>query len=127
MQDGRRFLGATFDPSGLYRFNSVQRMLRANGLTTERISEHASGLEQRLLAGIPNTRLAAAELLNPIDGGGHARFLAFRSPDAQRWYEELKAQNCITDVRGEVIRLGFAIYQDEADVDRLLDLLSRLS
>ena len=27
-QDARRFLGATFDPSGLYRFTAVQRMLR---------------------------------------------------------------------------------------------------
>ena len=53
----------------------------------------------------------------------HARFLAFRSPNAQRWYAELKAQNCITDVRGDVLRIGFGIYQDEGDVDRLVELL----
>ncbi len=29
-KDASRFLGATFDPSGLYRFNAVQRMLQEN-------------------------------------------------------------------------------------------------
>ena len=37
----------------------------------------------------------------------------FAARDAQRWYDELKAQNCITDVRGDVLRIGFGIYQDE--------------
>ena len=48
-------------------------------------------------------------------------------PDAQRWYAELKARNCITDVRGDVLRVGFGIYQDETDVDRLVELLGGLS
>jgi selenocysteine lyase/cysteine desulfurase len=126
--DARRFLGATFDPSGLYRFNAVQRMLRAEGLTTQRISDHTAGLQRRLLDALGDTPLARAEIVNPLDDDrAHARFLAFRSPQAQHWYEELKARNCITDVRGDVLRIGFAIYQDEADVDRLAGLLGGLS
>ena len=35
-------------------------------------------------------------------------------------------RNCITDVRGDVLRIGFGIYQDEADVERLVALLGRL-
>ena len=101
-------------------------MLLENRLTTERISGHVQELQQRLLAGLGTTPLAAAELLNPIDGERRARFLAFRHPDAQRWYTELKAKNCITDVRGEVLRIGFGIYQDEADVDALIGLLGGL-
>jgi selenocysteine lyase/cysteine desulfurase len=124
--DARRFLGATFDPSGLYRFNSVQRVLQENGLTTASISDHVAALQTQLLQAIGETALAEAELLNPLDGNAHARFLAFRSPNALGWYEALKAQNCITDVRGEVIRIGFGIYQDEADVDRLAQLLGGL-
>jgi selenocysteine lyase/cysteine desulfurase len=124
--DARRFLGATFDPSGLYRFNSVQRVLQENGLTTASISDHVAALQTQLLQAIGETALAEAELLNPLDGNAHARFLAFRSPNALGWYEALKAQNCITDVRGEVIRIGFGIYQDEADVDRLAQLLGEL-
>ena len=124
--DARRFLGATFDPSGLYRFNAVQRMLQAEGLTTSRISDHAAKLQQRLLARIAESPLADAELLNPAVSGPHARFLAFRGPRAAGWYEQLKARNCITDVRGDVLRLGFGLYQDEGDVDRLLGLLRGL-
>ena len=125
-RDARRFLGATFDPSALYRFNAVQRMLQDNGLTTALISDHVAALQQQLMASLADTALEGAELLNPLDGGPHARFLAFRTPHAQRWYSELIAQDCITDVRGDVLRIGFAIYQDHDDVDRLVGLLGGL-
>jgi selenocysteine lyase/cysteine desulfurase len=125
--DASRFLGATFDPSALYRFTAVRRMLADNRLTTTRISAHVAALQRQLLDSLAGTRLAHAELLNPLDGGPHARFLAFRSPHAQRWYEQLNAQNCITDVRGDVLRIGFGIYQDERDVERLVKLLGRLA
>ena len=126
-KDASRFLGATFDPSGLYRFVAVRRALAANGLTTARISAHVDALQRQLLASIDRIAVANAELLNPLDGGPHARFLAFRSPEAQRWHSALKAQNCITDVRGDVLRIGFGIYQDEGDVDRLVRLLGELA
>jgi selenocysteine lyase/cysteine desulfurase len=124
--DARRFLGATFDPSALYRFTAVRRMLAENQLTTACISGHCAELQQQLLDAVARTPLSEAELLNPLNGGAHARFLAFRSPQAQRWYAELKAKNCITDVRGDVLRIGFGIYQDQADVDRLAQLLGEL-
>jgi selenocysteine lyase/cysteine desulfurase len=110
----------------LYRFNAVRRMLAENGLTTALISDHVAALQKYLLGELGGTALASAKLLNPLDGKPHARFLAFRSGEAQRWYAELKAQNCITDVRGDVLRIGFGIYQDEDDVERLVDLLGRL-
>jgi len=125
-KDARRFLGATFDPSGLYRFTAVRRMLADNGLTTARISAHCANLQHKILDAIGGTPLGRSELLNPLDSGRHARFLAFRSPHAQRWYAQLKARNCITDVRGDVLRIGFGIYQDERDIDRLVELLGGL-
>ena len=112
-KDAMRFIGATFDASGLYRFNTVQRMLKENRLTTARISEHVTALQERLLGALSGTALGEAERLNRP---GDARFLAFRTPHAQHWSAELKAQNCITDVRGDVLRLGLAIYHDEADI-----------
>ena len=126
-KDATRFLGATFDPSALYRFTAVQHMLQEHGLSTERISAHVAELQTQLLGSISGTRLAAAELLNPLNNARHARFLAFRAPDAQHWYGELLAQDCITDVRGDVLRIGFGIYQDEADVERLIQLLEKLT
>jgi selenocysteine lyase/cysteine desulfurase len=126
-KDARRFLGATFDPSALYRFNAVQRMLADNGLTTASVSEHVQGLQRQLLDGIGTTALGQAELLNPLGDDCHARFLAFRSPDAQRWYQALIARNCITDVRGDVLRIGFGIYQDADDVERFVTLAKQLT
>jgi selenocysteine lyase/cysteine desulfurase len=123
--DAMRYMGATFDPSALYRFNAVQRMLAGNGLATAQISSHVEQLQSLLLEAIGDTALGRAELLNPIDGQPHARFLAFRSPDAMRWYDELKAMNCITDVRGDVLRIGLALYHDEEDVGRLAELFGR--
>jgi selenocysteine lyase/cysteine desulfurase len=123
-KDARRFMGATFDPSALYRFNAVQRMLRDNQLTTAVVAEHSRALQAQLLDGIAETPLGEADLLNPLGGGPHARFLAFRGARAQDWYLQLKAHDCITDVRGDVLRIGFGLYQDEPDVDRLLGLLA---
>jgi len=125
-KDASRFLGATFDPSALYRFTAVRRMLAENGLTTARISAHADALQRQLLESIGGTALAEAELLNALDGKPHARFLAFRSPSAQRWYAELKSKNVITDVRGDVLRIGFGIYQGGDDVSRLVGHLGEL-
>ena len=125
-RDAMRFMGATFDSSGLYRFNAVQRMLRENGLNTGRISAHVAGLQQQLLERLQPTVFAAAELLNPLDEGPHARFLAFRSPHAQRWCGELASRNCIVDVRGNVLRIGLGLYHDESDIDRFADLAAAL-
>jgi selenocysteine lyase/cysteine desulfurase len=125
-KDAMRFIGATFDPSALYRFNAVRGMLADNGLTTGRISEHVAGLQKLLLDRLASTAFASAELLNPLDGGPHARFLAFRSPKAQAWCSELAARKCVTDVRGEVLRIGLGIYHDESDIDRFVTLAQAL-
>ncbi|HET9459347.1 MAG TPA: class V aminotransferase [Sphingomicrobium sp.] len=126
-KDAMRFMGATFDPSGLYRFNAVRRMLADHGLTTARISAHVAALQQRLIERLEGSPLGSAELLNPLDGSAHARFLAFRSPSAQRWCAELLEQGCIVDVRGDVLRVGLGLYHDEGDIDRFAALASALS
>ena len=102
-------------------------MLDANDLTTTAISGHVARLQQSFLDRVAGTALARAELLNPLGISDHARFLAFRDARAQNWYEDLMTQDCITDVRGDVLRIGFGIYQDEADVDGLVQLLGRLA
>ena len=126
-RDAMRFMGATFDPSALYRFTAVQRMLADNQLTTAHISAHVGALQQRLLDAIADTPIGHADLLNPLGSGPHARFLAFRDRRAQQWCAALKARNCITDVRGDVLRIGLAIYHDAADVDRFASLAAELA
>jgi len=123
-KDAMRFMGATFDASGLYRFNSVRRMLEENELTTERISAHVSRLQEHLLDAIVGTRFGDAEQLN---SPGDARFLAIRTPNAQRWSAELMARNCITDVRADVLRIGLALYHDEEDIDAFAAIAAELA
>jgi len=125
-RDAMRFMGATFDPTSLYRFNAVQRMLAAERLTTKSISAHVAGLQAQMLDGSGATCLRESDLLNPLGEDKHARFLAFRSPRAQHWHAALLANNCITDVRGDVLRIGFGLYQDAGDVDKLISLLGRI-
>ena len=124
--DAMRFMGATFDPSALYRFNHVRRMLDDNGLDTPRISAHVAALQGQLIETVGGSALGDAELLNPLDGEPHARFLAFRSPHAQRWCAELMAKDCITDVRGDVLRIGLGLYNDAEDMERFARLASDL-
>lgn len=40
------------------------------------------------------------------------------------FHDALNARNVMTDVRGDVLRVGFAAYHDEADIDRLLDIVT---
>ena len=124
--DAMRFMGATFDPSALYRFVAIRRTLAAEGLTTAKISAHVDALQAQLLDSVRGTPLDEAELLNPLDGGPHARFLAFRSPRAAEWQQQLMAADCITDVRGDVLRLGLGLYQDAADIAAFAKLAATL-
>jgi selenocysteine lyase/cysteine desulfurase len=124
--DARRFLGATFDPSGLYRFTAVRRMLAAEGLTTAAVNAHVAPLRQRMLARLPETPLAAATLLNPPEEGPQARFLALQHPHAARWAEALIAAGVIVDVRADVLRIGCGLYQDAEDVDAFIARARRL-
>jgi selenocysteine lyase/cysteine desulfurase len=121
-EDAGRFLGSTFDPSGLYRLNAVFRLLAKEGLTTARISDHVQWLQDALLTRIAEGgagRLASATLLNPPgEGAARARFLAFRHPQAALWCSVLKGAGVTTDVRGHVLRVGLGLYHDEADVER---------
>jgi selenocysteine lyase/cysteine desulfurase len=118
-----RFLGATFDPTGVYRFLGVRRMLAAEDLDTASISAHVAALQDRFCAAVAAGeagRLAEALLLAPPPPSGpRARFTAWRHPDAPAWKRRLDAADVITDLRGDVLRIGLALYHDAEDVDRL--------
>jgi selenocysteine lyase/cysteine desulfurase len=125
-KDAMRFMGATFDPSALYRFNAVRRMLAGEGLDTSAISQRVAELQSLLLQEVSSTPLAEAELLNPLKAGPHARFLALRDRRAAEWQAALADEGCVTDVRGDVLRIGLGLYHDEADVLQFARLARRL-
>ena len=119
VRDAGRFLGATFDPSGLYRFVAAGRMLEAEGLTTAAIAAHVGGLRRALLETIAAGEagpLNEAAVLNLPGEGPQARFLALRHEKAGAWKQALAEKGVVVDVRDDVLRVGLSIYHDAADV-----------
>lgn len=125
--DAMRFWGATFDPSGLYRFNAAMDWLQSTGVTIAQVHQHAEELQQRFLRGleaIASPRLSPRHLV-PAEGIPRGNFLAFDVEDAAELYVRLSAQQVAIDRRDRRLRFGFGIYHEPADVDRLLEAVSR--
>lgn len=117
--DGARFLGATFDATGIYRLNAVCAALAREGLDTQAVSDRCGALSKTMAGMIADGDagvLREAEMLRPNAEGPHARFLALRHPKATEWKAKLMAANVITDARDDILRIGFGLYQDEEDV-----------
>jgi len=126
-RDGSRFLGATFDATGLYRFNAVQRLLGQLGLSVAAIHHHVRRLQARFLAQLDALGvggLSRAALVPPADIAERGHFLTFRLPGARGVRERLHARKIIADARGDRLRFGFGIYHDEADIDELCSRLA---
>ncbi len=127
-RDGARFLGATFDATGVYRFNAVRAMLERESLSTETISVRIAMLREQLCAAIGSGKagaLAEAELLRPNAAGPQARFISLRHPNATHWKAKLFEHNIITDARDDVLRIGLGLYHDEEDVTALCEGVKR--
>lgn len=119
--DASRFLGATFDPSGLYRMNAVLRWLDEEGVGPGEIAAHVETLQKRFLG----SGAAPGELIPPQP---HRRgsFLTFRTRRADSIFRSLHDQDVVTDYRRDRLRIGFGVYQDESDVDLLVERLGML-
>lgn len=124
-RDGSRFLGATFDPSGLYRLDAVLGWLAGLGLNAADIHGHALRLQQNFIEGLSDLGLAAlhpGQLVVP-EAARRGNFLTFRTPAAGEIYEKLLARNVITDTRTDNLRFGFGLYHDDDDMARLCEML----
>jgi len=117
-RDGSRFMGATFDATGLYRFNAVQDWLSKTGLTVAKMLRHVRDIEKTFLAACRSADVNSASLV-VSDAEMRGRFLAFRTPNAGAIVERLAARNIIVDHRSDRLRIGFGIYHTEGDARRL--------
>lgn len=124
--DGWRFMGATFDPSGLYRLSAAIGWFEAQGLTTAMVRDHAHALQARFVGGLGGTGLEPAALVVPLGECRRGNFLTFDLPDAEAWQTRLTAAGIVTDRRATRLRFGFGIYQTHAEVDALLGRIRRL-
>ncbi len=124
--DAFRFWGATFDPSGLYRFNAAMDWLVATGATIADVHRHSVSLQKHFLDGL--LRLGVDSLaphhLVPPAGLQRGNFLAFDVDRAEEMHRRIAAQNIVIDRRDRRLRFGFGLYHDQSDVDRLLSAVA---
>ena len=115
--DGYRFMGATFDPTALYRFNAVMRWLEGLGIDVTAIHAHAHALQRAFVAELEarGAALRESDLLLPLSQAQRGNFLTFRRADAQALHERLAAGKVVTDVRSDRLRVGFGPYHAQED------------
>ena len=122
-ENASRFAGATFDPSGIYRMDAVLEWLGSEGVGPDAIHKHSLDLQELFLATanpLPGSLVAPPEM-------ERGNFLTFRSQRAEENYRDLHARNVVTDYRGDRHRIGFGIYHNEHDVERLVAIMSQLT
>lgn len=124
-EDGWRFMGATFEPSGLLRFNAVMKWLDQQKITVEMIHQHALKLQKQFLDKLPGGLEFLRDHLVVTPDEPHGNFLTFDLPEAEDIYRRLKEANVMTDVRGTCLRFGFGIYQTTNNVTELHNRLAR--
>ncbi|MCC7260603.1 MAG: aminotransferase class V-fold PLP-dependent enzyme [Alphaproteobacteria bacterium] len=125
--NGYRFMGATFDPSGLYRMRAVFDWLKREGISVEDIHAHVRSLQgyfMERLSGLGHTHLKPGNLVPSPDAEERGHFLTFEvGAAAERIHRELLEKHVVTDYRGTRLRFGFGLYHDREDVMRLLTIL----
>jgi selenocysteine lyase/cysteine desulfurase len=118
-EDGGRFMGATFDPSGLYRLNAAMRWMAEVGIDAQAVHARAQAMQDGFVAAMNDAGIAGlrrSDLIVPHDAPDRGNFLAYRSPGAARQQAALDGAGIVTDVRGDVLRIGFGLYHDPADL-----------
>ncbi|TJY59340.1 aminotransferase class V-fold PLP-dependent enzyme [Sinimarinibacterium sp. CAU 1509] len=126
--EGGRFWGATFDPTGLYRFNAVMDWARREQITPTAIRAHVLDLQRELIAGLDTLAhpVLNRTTLQPPLSLPRGNFLSFRHPDAAAFCAQLEAANVICDVRDQCLRIGLGIYHDYRDLRELMRRLEAL-
>jgi kynureninase len=126
-EGGARFLGATFDPVGLYRFRAVMEWLAGLGMTVDAIHAHVHALQRAFVDRLAARKLATLDprqLVVPIEEASRGHFLTFRTPEAGALHQRLLDAGVVTDYRGDRLRFGFGLYHDPQDIDRLCERLA---
>lgn len=126
---GQRFLGATFDASGLYRGLYVLRWMDEMGLSPALLQAHARARTQRIVDAFDARALArlGLRLASPRDPAARGGFVALETPRAAELARRLGHAGVHTDVRGPLLRLGPAPYTTSAEIDRAMDHLARVA
>jgi kynureninase len=127
--DASRFMGATFDPTGLYRLAAVFDWMDEIGLTVEAIHAHVLALQALFLAELARAKvnpLRDARLVTPVaPGTARGHFLTFELASARAIHDRLARAKIVTDVRGERIRFGFGCYHAADEIAPAVAAIAR--
>jgi selenocysteine lyase/cysteine desulfurase len=127
--DGSRFMGATFDPTGLYRLGAVLGWMDQIGLTVQAIHEHVLALQALFLTELARAKiklLCDARLVTPVaEGTARGHFLTFELASAQALHDRLARADIVSDVRGERIRFGFGCYHAADEIAPAVAAIAR--
>jgi selenocysteine lyase/cysteine desulfurase len=129
-KDGTRFMGATFDPSGLYRLGAVLDWMDEIGLTVAAIRAHVRALQELFLAEIARIGIGPlldARLVTPIANDVPCgNFLTFETDAARSIHDRLARANIVTDVRGDRTRFGFGCYHTADEIAAAVGAIARV-
>jgi kynureninase len=116
--DGGRFLGSTFDPSGIYRFASVMDWLEREQLSVAAIRRYTEPLAQAFCVAVDNANLpfSSKDLVLPCASEARGQFLTYEFSRASQVQQALGHANIIVDVRDSRLRFGFGLYHDPSDI-----------
>lgn len=111
--DGMSFFGATFDPSGIYRFNAVMDLWEQENLGTKTRHDYVRSLQNKFLNNLSTYDLSPEQLIwYGHDRVGHFLTFDFKTDELAKTYiEQLALKKILIDRRGSRVRFGFGIYQ----------------
>lgn len=129
---GARFAGATYDPTGTYRYNAAMKALDDEGITISDVHKYVQGLQERFLSRLGELKhehLNRDRLIYDDSRALHGHFFTFELESAEStaaFAKKLKEANIEIDYRANRIRFGFGIYQDSSDIDELFARLKKM-
>jgi kynureninase len=124
---GARFLGATFDPSAVYRAEAALAHMARFELTPARLRAISLRQTARIFAGFEERgRLDA--VLTPREDERRGGFVTVRDPAAGAITQRLRERGVFVDSRRDLLRVGPAPYLTDEEIDRgVLAVIDALS
>jgi len=124
---GQRFLGATFDPTSLYRANAVMDWMDEQGLTVQVLRQQAQRQTELIIETYEASELSKLgfKLASPRSSDRRASFVSLRHPNAMNICKELAKEGLRTDARRDLLRLGPAPYSTSDECMKAVEFIQR--
>jgi len=127
-QGGLRFMGATFDPSGIYRGLWTLRWMDQMKLSPAVLRGQSLLGTQRLIDRFDALKLQERGLTLATPRAPEARggFVSLRTPNARRLQAQLQEAGVHTDARADLLRFGPGPYTLAWEIDQGIETLAAL-